>query len=216
MTPARDTSFARLWLPYLLDIAGPFAAYLLVTAFGASAVWALTAGGLVAGLSTVVNTVRRRGLDVVGALVLLELCASVAILILVRDPRLMLIRPSFYTGLAAVYLLASAAFGRPLTYDGARPMAARGGPERLAAYDRAWENSPEFRMTHRLMTAGFGVALAADSILRVVIVYSVGVQRGAWLSNLPHVAAVVLFIGASALAGRRFKRLVDAQQTGTA
>ena len=134
--------------------------------------------------------------------------------LLVRDPRLMLVRPSLYTGLAAVYLLGSVLAGRPLSYDGARPMAARGGPERLAAYERAWDNSPEFRRTHRLMTAGFGLALAADSVLRVVIVYAVPTARAAWLSNAPRVVAIVLFIGCSALAGRRFKRLVDRVEAG--
>jgi len=32
-----------------------------------------------------------------------------------------------------------------------------------------------------------------------------------WLSNLPHVAAMVVIMAASAFAGRTFKRLVDEQ-----
>jgi hypothetical protein len=209
MAESTDAAGRTIWLPYLVDVVGPFLAYVAVRAFGARAVWALAAAGLLSAISTVVNSVRRRALDGVGALVLLELIASVVLLVVVDDPRLLLVRPSFYTGIAAVYLLISAARGTPLSYAGARPMAARGGPARLAAYERAWARSAQFRRTHQLVTAGFGVALAIDSVLRVLIVYRAPVERATWLSNVPHTVAIVLMIACSALAGRRFGRLVD-------
>src|SRR5262245_52908526 len=112
----RQASPLSLWLPYLFDILAPFLAYRVVHAFGLRAVWALTAGGAVAGASTAVNTSRRKGLDAVGLLVVLEIAASLALLVLVRDARLLLIRPSFYTGLAAIYLMTSAVVGVPLSY----------------------------------------------------------------------------------------------------
>lgn len=197
--------------PYLLDIVTPFLAYFAVAAFGAGAIWALTAAGLAAAISAAVNTLRQRGLDAVGVLVLLEIIASLLIVLFVHDPRLMLVRPSFYTAVAAVYLMYSAVFAVPVSYPGSRAMAAAGGPARIAAYERAWERSAEFRATHRFVTFGFGVGLALDSLLRVLIVYRFPIERSAWLSNVPHVTAVVLMIAVSALAGRRFKRLVDQQ-----
>jgi hypothetical protein len=86
-------------------------------------------------------------------------------------------------------------------------MATQGDPARLAFYEQLWDRSPQFRLTHKIVTAGFGLALAVDSILRVVIVYRFPLEKSMWLSNVPHVAAMILIIGASALAGRRFKRL---------
>jgi hypothetical protein len=200
-----------LWRPYVLDIGGPFIAYFLVKASGAQVTWAMTVAGVAAGLSTVVNTLRRRKLDGLGALVLLEIIVSLLLTIFVRDPRLMLIRPSFYTALASIFLISSAFGNQPLTFVGSRQMAASGGPARLVAFERTWDKSAEFRTTHRRLTTGFGLALAADSILRIVIVYGTPVDRSAWLSNVPHVTAMVLMIGISALAGRKFKRLVDEQ-----
>ncbi len=200
-----------LWLPYLLDIVGPFVAYLIAAAFGVKGVWALTAGGCVAAVTTTVNTIRRKGLDALGGLVVAEIGVSIALMVFVRDARLMLIRPSFYTGIAAVYLMISAIAGKPLSYAGSRPMAAKGGPERLAAYERAWERSALFRRTHRMISFGFGVGLALDSILRVIIVYSYSIDRAAWLSNVPHTVAIVLMVALSAMGGRRFSRLVDEQ-----
>ena len=195
-------------VPYLVDVVGPFVAYAIVHWLGAPAFWALTAGGLVAGTSTAINTVRRRGLDPVGMLVVLEIGVSIVLLVEVRDPRLMLIRPSFYTAMAAAYLLYTAAMGKPLTFEAARPMATQGDPARNASYDHAWAVSSEFRRTHTLVTIGIGVALIVDSILRVLIVYTTPVDRSMWLSNVPHTVAMILFIVVSALAGRRFKRLV--------
>jgi len=211
MESEKPVSAQRIFLPYVFDIVAPFLAYWIVQRFGGHAFWGLTAGGLAVGVSTAVNTVRRKGLDAVGMLVILEIAASIVLLLVVHDPRLMLVRPSFYTGLAAIYLGFTALVGRPLSFAGAKPMAAKGGPARLAAYERAWERSSQFRRAHRMVTLGFGVALLADSILRVVIVYRFPLDRSMWLSNLPHVAAMVLIMAASAFAGRTFKRLVDEQ-----
>ncbi len=202
----------ELWRPYVFDIVGPFVAYFIVNAFGAGGIWALTIAGVVSASSTLINTVKRKGLDAVGMLVLLEIAASLAIVLFVRDQRLMLIRPSIYTAVASVYLMYSAIFSQPLTYAGSRHMAAQGGPARLAAFERTWEKSAEFRRTHRFVTFGFGVGLAVDSVLRVIIVYHAPLTRSAWLSNVPHLTAMMLFIGISALAGRRFSRLVDQHQ----
>ena len=167
-------------------------------------------------LSTAINTVRRRGLDTVGMLVLLEILVSLVLLVLVQDERLILIRPSFYTLVAAVYLLYTAAAGRPLTFEAARPIATKGDPARNASYDQAWATSAEFRRIHTMVTTGFGIALIADSILRVVIVYTTPVDRSMWLSNVPHTVAMILFLVVSAMAGRRFKKLVAGAQGPTA
>jgi len=207
VTNEKPATPQKMFLPYFFDIVAPFLAYLIVHWFGARAVWALTAGGLIAGVSTAINTVRRKGLDRVGALVILEIVASIVLLFVWRDPRLLLIRPSFYTGLAAGYLIFTVFVGRPLSFDGAKPMATQGDPARLAFYEQLWERSAEFRGTHKIVTGGFGLALIIDSILRVVIVYRYPLERSMWLSNVPHVAAMILIIAASALAGRRFKRL---------
>ncbi|HEY9153534.1 MAG TPA: VC0807 family protein [Opitutaceae bacterium] len=211
-TPEHTPSRWDLWRPYVFDLVGPYVAYLIVHALGVGGVWALTLAGIVSAGSTLVNTIKNRGMDSVGMLVLLEILASLGILLFVHDQRLMLVRPSIYTGIASVYMIYSALFSQPLTYAGSRQMAAQGGPARLAAFARAWNESEEFRRTHRFLTFGFGVGLAIDSILRVLIVYHAPIDRSAWLSNIPHLTAMALFIAISALAGRRFRRLVDQYQ----
>jgi hypothetical protein len=206
----QPTSPRKIFAPYFFDIVAPFLGYLIIHWFGARAVWALTAGGLIAGTSTAVNTIRQKGLDRVGMLVILEIVASIAMLLLLKDPRLLLIRPSFYTAVAAGYLIFTVFVGRPLSFDGSKPMATQGDPVKLAALEQVWEQSAEFRLTHKIVTAGIGIALAVDSVLRVVIVYRYPLEKSAWLSNMPHVTAMILILVASALAGRRFKRIGEA------
>ena len=207
MTDKVPTTVQKIFLPYFFDIVAPFLAYFVVHRFGARTILALTVGGLIAAASTAVNTIRRKGLDRIGMLVILEIVASLVMLLVMHDPRLLLIRPSFYTAVAAVYLIYTVFVGRPLSYDGARPMATQGDPLRMEGYEKLWYQSAEFRRTHKMVTFGFGLALMIDSILRIVIVYRLPIERSAWLSNVPHAATVLLIVASSAMAGRRFQRI---------
>ena len=195
----------------LVDAIAPTVTFFALHALGAPTVAALVVGSLVALVSTIVNTVRRKRLDGVGLLVLAEIGASILLQILVRDPRLLLIKPSFYSGIGGIYLLFTAFGERPLTYEGARPMATKGDPERAVAYERAWRCSPAFRALHRGATLGWAAAFLADALLRVIMVYHLPIDRAVWLGNVPHIAAIMLLIGFSALIGREAKPLVDEQ-----
>jgi hypothetical protein len=154
---------------------------------------------------------RRKGLDAVGLLVLVEIATAIGLMVYMRDSRLLLIRPSIYTVVASAFMIVSALSDRPLSYAGARTFAARRGEVFLAAYDRTWHSSAEFRCPHFWVTLGFGHCLAVDSVLRVTIVCGTPAEQAVWLSNVPHMTALVLLFITSAIAGRRFTRLVDEQ-----
>jgi hypothetical protein len=201
------TTALKIFLPYFFDIVAPFLAYFVAQQLGARAILALTVGGLIAAASTAVNTIRRKGLDRIGTLVILEIAISIAMLLLMQNAKFLLIRPSFYTAVAAVYLLYTVFVGRPLSYEGARPMATQGDPARMEAYDKMWDQSAEFRRTHKMVTFGFGLAFMADSILRIIIVYRLPIDRSAWLSNVPHAATILLIVAVSAMTGRRLRRI---------
>lgn len=199
----------RIFLGYAVDVFGPMAAYFVTRWLGISVFWGLTLGIGIALASTAVNTIRRRKLDGVGVLVLVEIAVSIGVLFWLKDPRLILIKPSFYTGVAAGWLMVSAFSTRPLSLDGSKPMATKGDPGRTAAWERAWRELPQFRLAHRLLTFGFGVASLADAVLRVVVVYRYPLARAAWLSNLPHMAAIAILVLSGALFGRWAGPMVD-------
>ncbi|HEY9476015.1 MAG TPA: VC0807 family protein [Mycobacteriales bacterium] len=201
-------------LPILADIVIPTAVYLLLHRLGVGDVWALTAAGAATGVHTAIATVRRRRLDGIGLLVVCELALAVLLLSVTQDPRLVLARPAFYTALSGTYLLASC-LGQPIVYHAARPMAVKGDPRRAVAYERTWDRSAEFRRRERLITAGIGAALLVESVLRVVVVYSLPprqVEESVLLSQVPGLVLLVVVIVLIRSQVPALRRLVDVEQ----
>ena len=205
----------RLLLPALLDIVIPVVAYFALRALGANQFWALTLAGVGTGLSALVNTVRRRKLDWIGVLVLLEVALSAALLFTTDDPRVVAIKPAFYTALTGVYFLVTCVVGKPVVYLAAAPIATGGDPIRSDAYRRAWDESPTFRSRERLMTVAFAVALLAESVLRVWIVYRwspAKLDESFALSQLPALVLLAAVLGVVRLQVPTISRIVDGIQ----
>lgn len=210
---AKPVNVSRVFLGYLADIVLPMVLYFVLHRLGFSDLAALAAGIAVALIATIANTVRRGKIDRVGIIVLLEIALSIALLFLLKDRRLILAKPSFYSALAGLYLIATSFRGRPLTYEPVRSIGSDSDPVRAQAFDAAWAESPQFRAALRTSAVGWGLAFLADAILRVVIIYETPLDRAMWLSNVPHFAAILVLVGFSAAMGRVTKRLVDAQVT---
>ena len=199
----------------LIDIVAPIVVYFILHSLSVVDVLALTICGMVTAIIALVGTVRRRRLDTIGLLVVAEIALSIALLLFTHDPRILLIKPSFYVGFAAIYAFATCLVGRPIGFESAKPIATKGDPERLAAYERAWERSPEFRRTERVITAAWGVAFLADALLRVLVVYSFSANQVGESLLLSQGPGIVL-IGAALLFTRWrvpiIRTIVDAQQ----
>lgn len=202
----------RVLLGYALDVFGPLVAWWVTRKLGLPMVWGLSVGFGIALVSAAVNTIRRRKMDAVGGLVLLELIASIGLLFWFQSPRMLLVRPSFYSGIAAFYLLGNAFTSRPLSLEGSKLMATKGDAMRTAAWERAWQQVPRFRLGHRLVTFGTGVALLTDAVLRVVVVDRFSLDRAVWLAHLEHLASGAILLAAWAMFGRWAGPLVDGIQ----
>jgi len=189
----------RALMPTLLDIIVPVILYFILKKVGLSDFWALTVAGVGTGVYALVNTVRRRKIDFIGILVLLEIALSVGLLFLTDDPRLVAIKPAFYTTLTGLYFLFTCVVGKPIVYLAVTPIATDGDPVRTEAYAQAWDRSAKFRTRERLMTAAFGVGLLIEAVLRVFIVYRYSpakLDESFVISQLPGlvvIAAVLLF-----------------------
>jgi hypothetical protein len=70
----------------------------------------------------------RRRFDGFALLVLVELAATIVLTSISNDPRLILMRPSFYTAIAGMYVLTTAWTARPLMMQVSKPIAARRDP----------------------------------------------------------------------------------------
>ncbi|WP_274649674.1 VC0807 family protein [Paenibacillus humicola] len=208
---AAPSKFKALF-PILFDLIVPVIGYYILHQLGIGDVVALTVSGMAAGASTTVQTIRRRRLDGVGMLVVIEIVFSIALLFWTNDPRVFLIKPSFYVAVAAIYAWVTCFTGRPFTFDASKPMATKGDPIRTAAYERAWERSERFRRGEKWMTAGWGIALMAEAILRIVVVYRIPgheVGRALTLSQIPAIVIFVLAILFTRWCLGPLKKIVD-------
>jgi intracellular septation protein A len=199
----------------LIDIGAPIIVYFVLHSLGVGDVLALSIGGMLTAINALVGTVRRRRLDSIGLLVVAEIALSIALLLITEDPRILLIKPSFYVGFASIYALASCLVGKPIGYESAKPFASKGDPERLAAYERAWECSPQFRRRERVITAGWGVAFLADAVLRVLVVYSFSadqVSESLLFSQVPGIVLISAALVFTRLQVPTIRTIVDAQQ----
>jgi hypothetical protein len=204
-------------LPYALDIVLPIASYAVLTSLGVSTFWALIVGGLLTAATSVVNTVRRRRLDKLGGLVLLEVALGLILDFVVRDPRLMLARGSLYLAIGAGWALVNAFTARPLTVDACKPMAAKGGPGGIAAYEWCATHSSAFLRIHRVLSLIWSAMFIAYAVLRVVIIYSASsVDQSVWLNEIPGIVTLGICLFASARAGNRLAKLVEARLAATA
>ncbi|GAA2157804.1 VC0807 family protein [Actinomadura napierensis] len=204
-------------LPLLLDLVVPTAGYFLLHALGMDDVWALTVAGSAAGVTTVVNSVRRRRVDLLGALVCAELVLSVVLALATDNPRLVLARAAFYLAIGGAALLASSAAGRPITYPAAEPMATKGDPVRARAYAATWDRSAEFRRIHTRLSSFVGIGMLAYAALRLVIIFTASsVADAVWAQEVP---GIILLAGALILIRLqvpKLRRIVDAQQAALA
>ncbi|HEY4452808.1 MAG TPA: VC0807 family protein [Pseudonocardiaceae bacterium] len=199
-------------LPILLDVIVPIGGYFLLHALGMSDFWALTIAGAGTGVAAIVNTVRKRRLDSIGLLIVLEVALSVALLFLTRDPRILLLKPAFYTAVGGVFVLLTCVAGRPLVYETGKPFATKGDPVRLAAYEESWRESPRFRQVLTGVTVGWGIGFLLVSVATVAIVLHFPpdqVSGSFALSQLPSIAVFIALIAFTRLRVRSIRPIVD-------
>lgn len=178
-------------LPPLLDVIVPTVGYYVLHALGLGDFWALTLAGAVTAVWAIAATIRRRRFDGVALLVVIELILSAILIFATRDARIVLLKPSFFTAAAGIYLLATCVIRRPLTVETSRPFATGGDPAHEQAAEAAWADSPAYRRLHQQLTAFWGLIWICESVIRGVVVLHTDVVTGVWASQLPGIAALI-------------------------
>lgn len=192
-------------IPSAIDVVAPIAVYLLLhLVFGLSDLASLMSGAAVAAAATGYTALRRGHMNSVGLLVMIELGISIVLVLVTQNPRILLFKPAVMIGLAGLYLLFTCMVGRPLAYQTVLRVISQGDAARAAACERAWNSSPEFRMRLRVMTAGWGIPLLFDAVIRVYFALTKPIAEAA---VAPHIASVLLIGIALAIAAIQFRRM---------
>lgn len=123
-------------------------------------------------LKSAYGLTRHREIDPVALLVLLGIATGILALAAGGDPRVLLIRESFFTGAFGITCLVSLMFPRPIMFYFARYFMAGNDPQKRTLMDARWQN-PRVRRAHRLVTVVWGLVYTGEFIVRTILVYRV-------------------------------------------
>jgi hypothetical protein len=186
------TLLISLWPSILLNGVLVIIVYQLVKHLtSASDVIALCLSGLPALIGTILNLIRQRSLDVLGAFTLGTLIASVGLTFLTGDARLFLIRESFLTVLFGLICLISLLFPKPIWYYIIRYFTVGKNHEQMIAYNAAWKFR-SFQAYIRTVTILWGVVYTVEFLIRLVLVYTLSIAQVLVISSIIFYAITIL------------------------
>lgn len=159
----------------LLDLAAPVAVYHALRACGVGDLAALAAGALPPAAHAAVTAVRERRVEPVAVVVVLTTLVGLVAALTAGGPRDLLARGAWLTAPSGLWVLSTlwpAVWrGRPFCFLATRALLVH----RSALMDRLWAGEPRFRRAWRQITAVWGLALLADSGLRVLMAHTLPV-----------------------------------------
>ncbi|GAA2560945.1 hypothetical protein GCM10010435_35660 [Winogradskya consettensis] len=209
--PGRRRQLAAI-LPMALDMAAPMISFVLLhLVLGVSPVIALTAGAFAAGLRVLYLAVRERRISAFSVLMLLIMAATIVLVLITGDPRLILAKSALIPALGGTWGIITNFVGRPLVFDVAGPFITKGDPELAASWRTAWEHEPEFVARLKLLNLIWGIGFLISAVLRVVIVYHVPLTVGVFAGQVPTLGGLVILILLTRRLGRPLMAAVHRQ-----
>ncbi len=184
----------KIVAPLFIDVLAPVIVYYILHAFGVHDAVALGISALLPGVSTGSKFFKNRKLDQLGLFMTVILLLGVILVFVTGNPRLILIKPALFVGLAGIFCYISVFSKKPFMMTIAKPMATEGDAHLEALWEKSWLESREFQKVITVSTLVFGTALLIDAIGRIIIVYSVPVGESVALANAPGIVAIVAAI----------------------
>ena len=210
MNDSGNTSrFATVAKIVVFDIAGPLVLYLWLRSLGWSTVTSLVVSGVLPAVGVILGIVRKRRIDVVGAVVLLGIAVGTALGLASGSARLVLLEGSVPTAVFGAVCLGSLWTARPLMYRFAVEFMGEDTP-RGRDFAANWRY-PGFRHAFKVTTIVWGVAYLLEAAARVVVVEFTSTGTALGISKvMPYVIAGVLAawnVGYGRQARRKGERL---------
>ncbi|MET9263253.1 VC0807 family protein [Amycolatopsis sp. NPDC004079] len=205
----------------LLEVAVSVGGYYVLRACGAGVFWSLTGPALAVAMLAVAATIRRRRLDLVGLLVLVELATTLTVTLVTQNPRVAALREAAYVLATGTFCLATLFRRAPLTHTFAASAASFGDPARERAFAYAWSSVPRYRRWQRGLTALTGVILLAAAAVRAVILLSAPEMELAHAVDVSNTVTLYLLGALGAASGvliqvpRRIIERLAAAETGS-
>lgn len=147
-------------------------------------------------LGAAYGLIKNKVLDLMAALTLSGIAVSLLALLLIKDPRLMLVQESFLTLLLGIASFVSLfAWKRPLMFYFGRYFECGNDPARMKEFDQDYVNYALARHVHRVLTVVWGFAFLAQFGAKAVLVYTQSTEVvlgiGPLITNGIQVATIV-------------------------
>lgn len=179
------------------ELVVPLGGYYALRAAGLNPWLALVVPALLVAALLGYYAVRQRRLELVALFTLAVMVAGTVMTLVTGDPRTLMVRDSWITGLFGVWILATLHTRQPFVRMTSRAIVtAKVGEQGYRQWDARWDTDPEFRRHLRLLSAVWGTAFALDVPVRVLLAYTLPIDSiplASTLQWLVVVAACVAF-----------------------
>ncbi|MET7989946.1 VC0807 family protein [Amycolatopsis sp. NPDC005232] len=182
-----------------INLVAPAALFYGLRALGVNQWLALLAGVVPPAVRAVQTVVTKRRVDTLAVFTLSILVLSVATSFLSGSPRFLLAKDGWMTAAAGLWMLATL-LRTPFLYQVLRSFLGQEARDRM---ERNWLGSPTYRHVLRVTTAMWGVVLVLDAGVRVVLAYTLSVDRVPLISGLQYVAVYLALEVATRVYARR-------------
>ncbi|MFT4217282.1 MAG: VC0807 family protein [Micropruina sp.] len=168
------------------DIALPLVGYYTMHAFGVPDRTALIASTCLAGARLIWEALRHRNVSWFSAVMLATFGAGAALSATGGDPRMLLLKDSVGTALIGVLFLLSLLSVTPLTLAATQAWRA----DHAARVTALYRSDPRVRRAFRVSTAGWGLGMIGESLVRVPLVYLLPIDVMVGLSTALMIATM--------------------------
>jgi hypothetical protein len=174
--PAPSASLGRQAGQLLIGIAAPTALYYALHAAGVSNLAALSSTAILSAVTAIYTLVVKRRVDALTLVVLATVVLTIVLSVVAHDPRFLLARDGFITGLWGFWFIVTLRARRPAAFLFARPLMEGRKVFGTRSWDSLWETDAQFRRIWRVSTVVWGAATLADAVIRFVMAYSLPVD----------------------------------------
>ena len=153
-----------------LDLVGPLLVYRLCRSAGMSQVWSLVVSGTTPGLGVLIDYVRWRTLEVVGAVVLFGIGLSLALALVSGTTKAVLLEGALSTGVFGGVCLLSITWQRPLLFRFIQAFYGGAHTDEGKSLDESYVSFAEARAFFRTGTTVWGLAYLGEAAAKAIVV----------------------------------------------
>lgn len=174
-----------------LNIAIPYAIYTIAHKyFGLSDIMALTLSSLYPIFDIIIEFSKDRTLNFISVIVLIGTITGIFGALIGGDPRLILVRESFFTFILGIACFITLATGKPLIFYFAREFVAGKDPQKRKEFSKLLQKERAYKL-FRFLTLIWGIIYVLEFLVKVVIVYTFPISLSLIIG--PVVTNVIIF-----------------------